>query len=123
MPTIQVQLAITMGEDAAKAVAEILGSAFSQATITANKANDGKTARPRASRNAIFGDQNSPEDQSLLIDSKEAARLLKVSERTLWRLHHTGEMPPPIRIGRAVRWNIDALRKWVEEGCPASRRL
>jgi excisionase family DNA binding protein len=53
-----------------------------------------------------------------LIDSKQAAKLLKVSERTLWRMHHDGEMPPPIRIGRAVRWSLETLRKWVEEGVP-----
>jgi predicted DNA-binding transcriptional regulator AlpA len=33
-------------------------------------------------------------------------------------MHTAGEMPPPIRIGRAVRWSLEVLKKWVEAGCP-----
>jgi excisionase family DNA binding protein len=122
MQTIQVQLAITLGDDAAKALAELLGPAFRQAAISANDADEGREARLRASQQAIFAGQKPPDDQGLLIASKEAAKLLKVSERTLWRMHTTGEMPPPIRIGRAVRWSLETLKKWVEEGCPHSQR-
>jgi excisionase family DNA binding protein len=122
MQTIQVQLAITLGDDAAKALAELPGPAFRQAAISANDADEGSEARLRASQQAIFAGQKPPDDQGLLIDSKEAAKLLKVSERTLWRMHTTGEMPPPIRIGRAVRWSLETLKNWVEEGCPHSQR-
>jgi predicted DNA-binding transcriptional regulator AlpA len=30
-------------------------------------------------------------------------------------------MPPPVRIGKAVRFSLDALKKWVEAGCPAMK--
>jgi predicted DNA-binding transcriptional regulator AlpA len=123
MQTIQVQLAITLGDDAAKVLAELVAAALRQAAaLTADDVDEGKEARLRASRNAIFAGQNPPEDQGLLIDSKQAARLLQVSQRTLWKMYQGGEMPPPIRIGRAVRWSLEALRKWVDEGCPPSRR-
>ena len=49
---------------------------------------------------------------------RQAARLLKVSQRTIYEMHVTGRMPPPIRVGRAVRWSAEALTKWVEVGCP-----
>jgi predicted DNA-binding transcriptional regulator AlpA len=112
-----------LGDDAAKALAEFLGPALKQAkAIPPNELDEGKDARLRASQNAIFAGQKPPDDQGLLIDSKQAAKLLKVSERTLWSMHHTGAMPPPIRIGRAVRWGLETLKKWVEEGCPVSRR-
>ena len=122
MKTVQLQLAITLDEDAAKALADVLGPAIRQAMQTATDADAKKQARPRASENTILGGKEPPEDQGLLIDSRQAANLLKVSERTLWKMHHTGEMPQPIRLGRAVRWSLDALRKWIDAGCPASVR-
>ena len=120
MKTIQIQLAITLDETAAKTLAELLSPAIKQAAgLPANEFDERKSARLRASQNAIFGGEGPPEDQGLLVDSREAARLLKVSPRTLWQMHTTGEMPPPIRIGRAVRWSLEVLKKWVEAGCPA----
>jgi excisionase family DNA binding protein len=122
MRTIHVQLAITLGEDAAIALAELLGPALRQAVgRPAADGNEGRDARPRASRNTLFAGQEPPSGKELLIDSKQAAELLKVSQRTLWRMHHDGEMPPPIRIVRSVRWSPETLRKWVEEGCPTAR--
>ena len=123
MQTIQVQLAITLGEDAAKIVAELLGPAFRQAAaLLASDTDEGREARLRASQNAIFAEEKPSEDQRWLIDSKQAAKLLQVSQGTLERMQHSGKMPPPIRIGRAVRWNLDGLKEWVDAGCPTSRR-
>jgi excisionase family DNA binding protein len=101
-------------------VAELLGPALRQAV--ANDAGGGEGARLRTSQHAAFAGQTPPDDQVLLIDSKQAAKLLRVSELALWRMHHTGEMPRLVRIGRAVRWSIEALKEWVEEGCPAPHR-
>ena len=38
------------------------------------------------------------------------------SDWTLWGMRHDGEMPQPIRIGRAVRWGLEVLKKWVDAG-------
>ena len=59
-----------------------------------------------------------PENKGLMIDTKAAAKLLNVCEKTLWTMWNTGRMPAPIRIGRAVRWGYDELRAWVAAGCP-----
>lgn len=118
MKTVQLQLAITLGDDAAKALAELLGPAIKQAMQTGTDEDTRRQARLRASQNAIFGGESPSEDQGLLIDSRQVAKLLKVSQRTLWRMYHDGEMPQPIRIGRAVRWSLEALKKWVDAGCP-----
>lgn len=75
-------------------------------------------ARLQSSRKAMFAGQQPPTEHGLLVDSKEAAKLLNVSARTLWSLYNSGSMPKPIRIGRAVRWSYDALRNWVDSGCP-----
>lgn len=118
MKTVQLQLAITLGEDAAKALAELLGSAIKQAMQTGTEEDARRQARLRASQNALFGGEEPPADQGLLIDSRQAAKLLNVSPRTLWRMHNDGEMPQPIRIGRAVRWSLEALKKWIADRCP-----
>jgi excisionase family DNA binding protein len=51
--------------------------------------------------------------EPLLIDSREAARLLCVSESTLTRLTRAGSLPA-IQIGRAVRFDLADLRAWIE---------
>ncbi len=49
----------------------------------------------------------------LLLTPRDAARTLAVSERTLWGLTHPRGPIPAVRIGRAVRYSVDALRAWV----------
>jgi predicted DNA-binding transcriptional regulator AlpA len=122
MKTIQVQLTITLDDTAAKTLAELLAPAIKQAAgLSVDESDERREARLRASRNAIFGSKTPPDDQGLVIDSKKAAKLLKVSQRTLWRMHTSGEMPPPIRIGRAARWSLEVLQKWVKAGCAVDR--
>jgi excisionase family DNA binding protein len=50
----------------------------------------------------------------LLMTHREAAVLLAVSERTLWKLRHNGEIPF-VRIGRCVRYRPSSLKNWVRE--------
>src|SRR5262249_29846714 len=49
----------------------------------------------------------------LLVESREAARLLCISERTLGDLTHAQEIRV-IRIGRGVRYAISELERFVE---------
>ena len=122
MKSIQVQLTINLDETAIQALAEIIKPAIRQAIGLPTSESDEKSdARLRTSRAAIFGGESSHEGRGLLIDSKEAAHLLGVCEKTLWTLHNSGEMPPPIRFGRAVRFRLESLKKWVEAGCPDCR--
>ena len=54
--------------------------------------------------------------ERLLLRPKEAARMLAVSERTLW-----GSDIPRIRVGkRGIRYSVDDLRRWVESRRAAS---
>lgn len=119
MKTIQMQVTFTLDEATENVLADLLALAIKQAVgADANETDDTKNAKLRASQRAIFAGAKPPEDQGLLINSKEAAKLLKVSPRTLWRMQTSGEMPAPIRLGRAVRWSAEVLKKWVEAGCP-----
>jgi predicted DNA-binding transcriptional regulator AlpA len=56
--------------------------------------------------------------EPLLIAAKDVARHMQVSLRTVWRTRSAGQMPPPVRIGAAVRWRLDEIRKWISDGCP-----
>lgn len=49
----------------------------------------------------------------LLINTKKASDLLQISERTLWSLMKSGEIPH-ISIGRSIRYDPRALSRWVE---------
>ena len=104
MKPIQLQVSITLDEEAVATVLGLLRQAMPGMTPEAEK----RQARRRASQHALYGGQKPPEDKGLLIDNREAAKLLKVSERTLWRMWNDGQMPAPIRIGRAVRWSYAA---------------
>jgi hypothetical protein len=51
---------------------------------------------------------------ALLVDARDAARMLSVSPRKLWAMTFE-EMPglPYVRCGRLVRYSIDDLRNWI----------
>lgn len=51
---------------------------------------------------------------TLLVDEREAARLLGVSPRTIWALRARGELPA-VRIPgtRLVRYSVETLRDWI----------
>lgn len=57
-----------------------------------------------------------------LITAAQLAQLLQVSKRTLWRLCSGKLVPEPLRIGGAVRWPLESVKKWILDGCPAPTR-
>lgn len=121
MKPVELRLTLTLDEAAARSFADLLTPALRQALSPApSEADTKREARLLASRKALFGGEELPTDRGLLIDGKEAAKLLAVSERTLHRMSQRGEMPPFIKIGSAVRWSFPALKEWVEAGCPKS---
>lgn len=50
--------------------------------------------------------------EPLLMTTKQAAQALALSERTLWSLTDSGELPC-IKMARAVRYSLDDLRAWI----------
>ncbi len=53
-----------------------------------------------------------------LVNARELAKILSVSERTLYRLKSTGELPRPVVLGGSVRWRLSEIRQWIAKGCP-----
>ena len=58
--------------------------------------------------------QNQAIINALLVDTREAARMLAVSPRKLWAMTFE-ETPglPYVRCGRLVRYSPDDLREWI----------
>ena len=56
-----------------------------------------------------------------LITAEELAKLMQVSERTLWRLLSGHKLPEPVRIGRNTRWRLEEVTEWIERGCPIGK--
>ncbi len=55
---------------------------------------------------------NDPE--KLLLTEGEAAKALGISRRTLWTLRNEARIPF-LRIGKCVRYSVEALKAWIEE--------
>jgi excisionase family DNA binding protein len=62
---------------------------------------------------------NPPEVQGLagnldeLLTVQQVARFLQVSPRTVKRLVARGQFVPPLKIGRAVRWQRSHVQQWL----------
>jgi excisionase family DNA binding protein len=61
------------------------------------------------------------EIQKLLVSADELAKMLDVSERTIWRLLSGGKLPRPLRLGGSVRWRLAEVTTWIAEGCPVPK--
>lgn len=56
---------------------------------------------------------NEPLSLSPLLTVREAADLLRISERTLWTLTQQGSIPS-VRVGRSVRYDQSDLAEWID---------
>lgn len=52
-----------------------------------------------------------------LISASTFAKMLEISKRTLQRLQSKGELPSPVRLGGSIRWRLDIVNEWIENGC------
>lgn len=111
MKPVTLQISVILDED-------VLTDMIRRAVIDATGIDPKREARVRASQHAIFAGHKPPEDKGLLIDIKEAAKLMSLSERTIWAMAKDGRMPKPLRVGRALRWCYEELRAWVNAGGP-----
>src|SRR5262245_36753743 len=55
-----------------------------------------------------------PVDGVLLLTPLETAERLAISERLLFQLTRSGQLPC-VRVGKCVRYSIETIHKWVRE--------
>jgi excisionase family DNA binding protein len=115
MSRIELSIRVTLDSSSKEVISLSINDGPS---IPVSESEKSRGARLQSSRNAMFAGQQLPTEHGLLVDSREAAKMLNVSSRTLWSLYNSGAMPKPIRIGRVIRFSYDALREWVDSGCP-----
>ena len=60
-------------------------------------------------------------EKLLTLTVAELAKELRVSPRHVWRMHSSGKLPLPVRLGRCIRWNRDEIQQWIAAGCPDRR--
>lgn len=61
----------------------------------------------------MLKEERSKGGAALLIDARQTAERLRISERSWLRLVERGEAPAPIRLGRLVRWRIAEIEAWI----------
>ena len=49
----------------------------------------------------------------MLLNVKQVADALGVSERSIWRWSAGSVLPPPIKVGRLVRWSRKTIEQWL----------
>jgi excisionase family DNA binding protein len=65
--------------------------------------------------------QPASQDSNLLLTARETAkRLVAISERHLYGLTRSGQLPY-VRVGKCVRYSVETIRKWVRENETAER--
>lgn len=56
-----------------------------------------------------------PLEAVTLLTARQVANLLGVHVRSVWRMSHAGQIPPPIRLAdRVVRWRLADLQALLD---------
>jgi predicted DNA-binding transcriptional regulator AlpA len=59
------------------------------------------------------------ESERLALSPKDAAGQLGISRAQFWKLHASGRLPLPIRLGtKKPMWIVSELRDWLAAGAP-----
>ena len=56
-----------------------------------------------------------------LVNAKELAQMLSISERHVWRMKSSGKLPKPVNVGGCVRWILADIELFLSAGCPAQK--
>jgi excisionase family DNA binding protein len=56
-------------------------------------------------------------------DVNAAALKLDLSAKTIRRMADAGKMPGVIRLGRLLRFDLDLIDRWIDQGCPPLHRF
>jgi len=58
----------------------------------------------------------------LLLNRKELAQSLGISQRTVSRLLSAGKLPKPARLGRRLVWRVRDIQEWADKLADNERR-
>ena len=66
----------------------------------------------------IAGPNRAPAE---LLTVRDAAAMLAVSPRHIYRQCDAGRMPRPLKLGSSIRWRRSEVLAWIAQGCPSVR--
>lgn len=58
----------------------------------------------------------------IALSAEEVADVLGISRAHVFKLHSSGRLPRPVKLGRAVRWPRRDLEEWLAAGAPPRDR-
>jgi predicted DNA-binding transcriptional regulator AlpA len=58
----------------------------------------------------------------MLWDVRAVAHATDSSVRKVWAMADIGHLPPPVRLGRSVKWQRATIEAWIKAGCPHVKR-
>jgi excisionase family DNA binding protein len=61
----------------------------------------------------VFAQRTEQTIEPMLLTARQAAKVLSISERTLWGLTKSGDIPAVRFGGRNVRYSPDDLKAWI----------
>lgn len=67
--------------------------------------------------------ENSTAPSIARVTAVDLGKQLSCSSRHVRRLSDRGAMPTPVRLGGLVRWERNAIERWIAADCPAVARL
>lgn len=120
----RLQIAVTLDDQSLSLLADVFSQALNRIQPRQPpppSPEEKRAARIKACQNAIFAGQQPPTDRGLLLNSRETARLLGVSLRTIAAMQVSKRIPQPVRIGRSIRWSYEELKGWIAKGCPPQK--
>lgn len=50
-----------------------------------------------------------------LLTAREVAQILRISERSVWRLVSEKKLPGPLHVGGAARWSAPEIEQWLQQ--------
>ena len=60
--------------------------------------------------------------EPILLPATETAEMLNISCAHFYRLHNSGKVPRPVRLGRSARWVVEEIKEWILQGMPNRKR-
>jgi len=73
---------------------------------------------PMKSEVEAVNNPNNPEEPALMT-ARQAWRMCNLSKSAWYKAKAGNRIPAPVKIGGALRWRRDEIKRWIAAGCPA----
>lgn len=75
-----------------------------------------------SANHSTIGKQQPQGVAKIALSAEEVADALGISRAHVFKLHSSGRLPRPVKLGRTVRWPRQDLEEWLAAGAPPRDR-